>query len=108
MRVPLLLPLLAALTACNNDYQVVAEEGELLLSPAFHDLGLIAVGTTASAEVALLAPKGRVKVLAVEVQNMEGDAFTAEYGDLSEITDDAPVSWSSSTPPAPRATTGPG
>ena len=82
------LSLLPFLWACGQDYDLTAEQGRLELTPSFHDLGYIAVGSTASAEVGLYATAGEVDVLAVEVLNVDGSAFSVVHDELKGLTDE--------------------
>ena len=61
---------------CSQDYVVKAGQGELVVTPALTDLGMVAVGDTVDFDLALAAPRGEVRVLAVDVLNVEGSAFS--------------------------------
>ena len=83
------LTLLGALTTgCSSDVGVGKIEGDVSVSPRFTDLGLQAVDTEVDTQIILTATKVDIKVLAVDVFNVEGDAFSLVTAPLPTIPGD--------------------
>lgn len=58
-----------------------------MVSPTFIDIGVVTVGDHANTEVELLNARGTLKVLAVEVLNVQGDYFTTSGAVGAEVSD---------------------
>lgn len=86
MRIVWLTACLLAL-GCDQDVQLAEQVGELVVSPRFIDLGVVTIGDHANAEVDLVNARGTLKVLAVEVLNVQGDYFSASGAVGAEVTD---------------------
>ena len=80
----------AALTiGCGgHDYVVNTQTGRLVVSPGMVDMDTVAVGSENSLELQLIAAEGSVDVLAIHVQNVEGDWFSLTSEDLPTVTKD--------------------
>jgi hypothetical protein len=91
MEISPLLPAAVALAfgfGCGgHDYVVTTKAGRLVVSPSLVDMDTIAVGSTAHHEVKLLAAEGSVQVLALHLQNIEGEWFTLDSEDLPQVTE---------------------
>ena len=72
------VPLLLVLAACGGDVSLTKSNATLVVSPPFADADTLAVGATAELPISLFAVDGDVKVLKVELINLEGDYFTLE------------------------------
>ncbi len=78
-----------ALAGCGgHDYIVNQQTGRLVVSPNLVDLDAVAVGSTVDFSIQLVATRGEVDILAVEVHNVEGDCFTLLTAELPEVTED--------------------
>ena len=82
----LLIPLLAA---CGQEFDVHAFEAELEITPEVTDLGVVAAGSTTDFTIQAVHIDGDdVDIQAVEVLNIEGDAFSF-VGELPTVEVDA-------------------
>lgn len=83
--------LLLGLAACGgSDVTVTKQDAELVVSPPFADLGVVGVDTESEQIVTLQSTKGDIALLAVDLVNVEGDAFS--------LPDVPPVTVSAGTP----------
>ncbi len=92
-----LVAVLATLTiGCGQDYIVNPRSGRLVVSPGMVDMDTVAVGSATSFELQLIASEGSVGVLAMHLQNVEGEWFALDTEDLPTVdeTEDALVSLS--------------
>lgn len=93
-----LLAVLGGGLACSSDIAVGKLDAEVTVTPDFADLGLHPVGTTLETVLTLSARDGDVNVLAVDVFNVEGDAFSLLTSPLPTIpssgTADLVLQWS--------------
>ncbi len=86
------LPLLALLSACGgSDIAVTKQDSELVISPLFADLGVVAVDTEAEEEIRLQSTSGTIELLAVDVQNVEGEWFSLGDDVPTSVTEGSPV-----------------
>ncbi len=89
MRPPTLSFALLALLACNADYQVAKTSAHVVVSPELADAGTIAVGESVSLDVSVIHASGdTVRVLALDVLPLDGDAFVAPAEPYPEVAPD--------------------
>jgi hypothetical protein len=89
MRAPKLPFVFFALLGCNEDYQVAKESARIVVTPELADAGAVAVGDTVSLEVSLVHAGGdTVRVLALDVLPLDGDAFTGPGEPYPEVASD--------------------
>jgi hypothetical protein len=69
----------------GHDYIVTTKTGRLVVSPSMVDLDTVAVGSTTDFQVELTTSEGVVSVLALELQNVDGDWFTLSSEDLPTV-----------------------
>ncbi len=72
----------------GHDYIVNTQTGRLVVSPGMVDMDTVAVGSETSVDLQLIAAEGLVNVLAIHVQNVEGDFFAIPSEDLPTVTKD--------------------
>ncbi len=78
--------LLLLLVGCKQDYGVSKELSELVVTPTLSDLGALAVGQTATAEIALSHASGaEIRVIALELRNLDGDYYTTDVDHLPVV-----------------------
>ena len=84
-----LVAVMAALTlGCGgHDITIITQTGRLVVSPGMVDMDTVAVGSETSFELQLLASEGVVDVLAMHLQNVEGDWFTLSTEELPQVTE---------------------
>jgi len=84
------LPLV--LTACSgSDVSVTKQESELVVSPTFTDLGVVAVGTELEQVITVQSTRGDISLLAVDLVNVEGDAFTLPEPPPAQVSEGTPA-----------------
>ncbi len=68
-----------ALVGCSPDYKLDRAASRIVVSPTLLDLGVVAVGGSATAEVTLTSVAGgQVEVVAAELLAIEGDGFSVD------------------------------
>ncbi|MFZ5477994.1 MAG: MopE-related protein [Myxococcota bacterium] len=78
------------LAACDQDYQVSKEARRIVVSPDLGDAGAVSLGETATLDVELVHAGGdEVRILAVDLQNLDGDWFSAGETDVAAVAVDA-------------------
>ncbi len=96
-----LLALLGA-AGCSSDVAVGKIEAEVSVTPGFTDLGVHPVGTALDTALTLTAQDADVKVLAVDVYNAEGEAFSLATDPLPTIpnggTAELLIGWEATEP----------
>lgn len=84
--------LITGLAACNgSDVTVTKQDSELLVSPPFSDLGVVAVDTETEQRVTLQSTKGEISLLAVDLVNVEGTAFSIPDAVPSTVSEGSPA-----------------
>ncbi len=71
----------------GHDYIVNTQGGRMVVSPGMVDMDTVAVGSETSVELQLIAAEGIVDVLAMHIQNVEGEWFELETIDLPTVTE---------------------
>jgi len=79
---------LSALVACGSDFVVTENEGRLIVSPPLVDEGILLVDTQNAFIVNLMAVDAPVKIVAADVRNIEGDAFSIVTTEMPQINMD--------------------
>ncbi len=85
---PVAVVALLSIGCGGHDYIVNTQTGRLVVSPGMVDMETVAVGSTTTFQVQLLAAEGTVDVLAMHLQNVEGEWFTLDTEDLPTVTND--------------------
>ncbi len=75
----------------GHDYIVNTKTGRLVVSPSLVDMDTVAVGSTAAHELRLVSTEGNVQVLAMHLQNIEGEWFTLDTEELPLVTTEEEV-----------------
>jgi hypothetical protein len=76
------------LLACNADYQVAKQSAHVVVSPELADAGVVAVGDSVTVDVSVVHASGDlVKVLALDVLPLDGNAFSAPAAPWPEVGD---------------------
>ena len=84
----LLLSSCVVFMGCGQDVSLTGTRGEAVVSPALKDLGTVAVDATETFTVEVSSVQGEVKVIAVDVFNVEGDYFSVDASDLPSVEQD--------------------
>ena len=75
------------LGACSQDYNVTERNSRLEVSPALTDIGTVAVGSYADFDIQLMSIEGDIEIRAIDIENIDGDVFTWESGEVSVLAD---------------------
>jgi hypothetical protein len=70
----------------GHDYVVTTKEGRLVVSPGLVDLDTVPVGSDNLFQIELIATDGVVEVLAINMQNVDGDFFTVLTEELPQVS----------------------
>jgi len=85
---PLVAVLVSLSFGCGgHDYVVTTKDGRLVVSPSMVDMDTVAVGSETNFELQLIASEGSVDVLAMHIQNVEGEWFVLDTEELPTVTE---------------------
>ena len=80
------------LVGCGgSDVTVTKQDSEIVVSPTFADLGVVAVGTEVEQLVTVQSTKGDIALLAVDLVNVEGEAFSLAETPPAQVSEGTPV-----------------
>ena len=80
------------LVGCGgSDVTVTKQDSEIVVSPTFADLGVVAVGTEVEQLVTVQSTKGDIALLAVDLVNVEGEAFSLPETPPAQVSEGTPV-----------------
>ena len=80
------------LVGCGgSDVTVTKQDSEIVVSPTFADLGVVAVGTEVEQLVTVQSTKSDIALLAVDLVNVEGEAFSLAETPPAQVSEGTPV-----------------